>query len=252
MDTTLLLVLLMACSGVFMCILLFFASKTVGPAIGNIGGIIGGSQPLEPGAINVSVKAGTGAGRKHAIDKDWKVNLPDGAIASFDIKFNPGFEWGCRGKIGGLFIGTGSASGKEYSTTGASNRLMWGKNGSAYAYVYVPKGSQSQQPAPLNEKNDAGIGVWEDSYQGALKTGVWHHVELGVKLNSVTNGRPNADGVLSFSVDGNKRTLNGVIWRLDEGLDVRKFNLGVFHGGPCSAQQDSSLAFKNLNVRSWS
>lgn len=202
---------------------------------------------LEPGPMQVPIRPNSGAGSGVASSaKIYPLRRKGGIVAAFDIFFQPGFEWSCRGKVGGLFVGTGAASGGRYSTDGASHRLMWEGNGDAFSYVYVPLNSYDRQPPALRRVRSYGQGVFEDDFRGALKTGVWHHVELGVRLNSV--GR--SDGALLLSVDGKTRVLEGVMWRYQD-LDIQGFHINVFHGGGCLATRNSSLTLKNIETREW-
>jgi hypothetical protein len=209
----------------------------------------GGGTMLDRGPINVRIQRGMGAGGRHALHKQWKGSpfpFRDGALVGFDVNFAPGYEWGCQGKLGGLFIGTGKASGGVYSSDGASHRIMWDRGGGAHAYVYIPKGTAGRQPSLLSRPGNYGQGVWKRDFAGVFKPGTWHRVELGVKLN--TPGR--SDGLLLMRIDGISRSLSGVYWR--QGSEpITRFAFGVFHGGPCSAQANSSLQFRNVQVRRW-
>lgn len=199
--------------------------------------------------LNVNVRAGTGSGRQHAFDKNYRGRpfpMRDGCIARFQINFAPGFEWGCRGKIGGIHIGPGYASGCRFSDNGASHRLMWDAGGGGYAYVYLPLGTFGGQPGPLKTKKNCGMDVWKQEFRGVFQPGKWHTVELGVKLN--TPGR--YDGTIMMAIDGRRYSLNGVMWRKgNETID--SFGVGVFHGGPCSATRNSSLQIQNITVQPW-
>ena len=55
-----------------------------------------------------------------------------GIVVAFDIYFAPGaWQWSKGGKIGGLFVGPGVASGYRHSDNGASHRIMWQREGGA-------------------------------------------------------------------------------------------------------------------------
>ena len=208
---------------------------------------------LVPHEIKVRLKAGTGPGR-HAFHKEFKGDpfpLKRGAVVNFDIRFERGFEWGCRGKVGGLFVGPGEADGGEHSKNGASLRLMWDAGGGAYAYVYVPRGSERSQPQPLDEPRKKGIDVFKDAYKRALVGTNWHRIKLGVKLNTFSKNRPNADGELLLSIDDKQRVLRNVIWRMREDFAVEQFVLSFFHGGPCRATRTSGAAVRDVHMYSW-
>ena len=214
-------------------------------ATGGAGALI---DTLQSGSISVNIRPGQGAGKGHALNKRFSSsNLPDAVIVVFQINFGSGFEWGCRGKIGGIKIGPGQSSGCRYSSNGASNRLMWDAGGGAYAYVYIPQGSEGQQPSQLSDPPRCGQSVWKEEFAGVFKPGQWHTVRLGVKLNTPGS----ANGKLLFGVDGTVKTLSGVVWRTQSGVDIDSFGLGIFHGGPCSATENSSLQIRNIKVHQW-
>lgn len=202
--------------------------------------------------LRVVHRRGTGPGR-HAYWRTFK-NAPfplfDGCVVSFDIRFERGFEWGCRGKIGGLFIGPGQADGGKHSRDGASFRVMWDSRGSAYGYVYVPTGSEYLQPPELARRAPKGQDILKDKFSGVFGSR-WRTVELGLKLNSFSRGRPNRDGQLMLSVDGRTQRLKGVVWRLRKDISIDAFTLGLFHGGPCSATRTSYSDVRNVVVYPW-
>lgn len=204
--------------------------------------------------VRVTHRPGSGPGR-HAYQKAYKKEpfpLDGGCIVTFEANFERGFEWGCRGKVGGLFVGTGPADDGEHSRRGASLRLMWDEGGGAYAYVYVPSGTYDDQPSPLDERVDSGQSLFKDDFKRALAGAGWHTVTLGLKLNSVgRRGRPNADGQLLFGIDGVERTMSDVVWRVDDDLQVEQFVLSVFHGGGCRARRTSHSNYRNVRVYRW-
>lgn len=229
-------------------------SQGPGPGDGSSSNVTGKLLKTLLESVDVDVRAGTGAGKQHALNKKFAGSpfpMRDAAVAAFDIRFAPGYEWGCQGKIGGLSVGPGESSGGRYSRNGASHRLMWDDGGGAFAYVYIPEGTEGRQPSQLGKNAAYGQGVWKSDFRNAFTTGKWHHVELGVKLNSMNGSTPNADGKLMLSIDGKTRVLGGVIWRQIPNLAIEEFGLGIFHGGPCSASKNSSLSIKNLAIHEW-
>lgn len=169
-----------------------------------------------------------------------------GVVVSFQIKFVEGFEWSCGGKIGGLFIGTGSASGCVDSSNGASHRVNFGKDGGLQSYVYVPKGSLGQQPPELSNQRDCGQGVFKSELANSFKAGEWYTVHCGVKLNTVGK----RDGRLLVGVNKTFYTLNGVVWRLSN-LPITSFKIAPFHGGGCTASRQSVINVQNIRVYRW-
>lgn len=203
--------------------------------------------------IRVRHARGTGPGR-HAMQREFDGKpfpVRRSCVAAFEVQFERNFEWGCRGKIGGLKVGPGQADGGVHSWNGASLRVMWDGGGGAYAYVYVPAGSQHRQPAPLNEREKVGTDVFKADFRTAFLGTGWHRVEIGLLLNTFSKGKPNADGKLVFSVNGKTRTLNKIIWAMAPEHLVSSFVLGVFHGGGCRATRTSRSNYRNIRLYSW-
>ena len=221
--------------------------------------------------FQIDVKKGTGSGAKHAFGKDYKLNNSRGVVVRFLVKFHPGFEWGCKGKVGGLRVGPGDASGGDYSKDGASLRLMWDAGGGAHAYIYTPLDTFPHQPnTQLRTKEKYGQSMYLDVFNKqskALAGEGWHTVDLGVKLNDVKKGRDKEaiasgaaveiggytvykNGRLLFAIDGEERTEDRVIWRRYP-VNVQAFGLGVFHGGPCKAEANSKMSFGAITQYMW-
>lgn len=200
-------------------------------------------------ALTVNIRPGMGAGAQHALSKKYGAPFPlraDGCVVRFEIKFGPPFEFGCKGKVGGIHVGPGASSGGDYSPNGASHRLMWDKGGGAFSYVYIPSGSAGRQPPGLRNPGNYGQNVFRRDFAGVFRVGQWYIVEIGVKLNTV--GRN--DGALMLSIAGRRRQLNGVVWRLTN-LPIQFFSFNIFHGGPCKATQNSTMNIRNVNVFRW-
>lgn len=127
------------------------------------------------------------------------------------------FPWGrdvreAAGKILGLQIGTGSASGGDYSSTGASVRVVWHRNGGVAPYVY-PQGGPGDQDAGVRAVTDVEKGMHlfnpddkDDASQWPLRlvTNAWNDIELFCKLN--TPGK--RDGVVELAVNGTRKRLD--------------------------------------------
>lgn len=208
--------------------------------------------------VKITIQKGMGSDSgKHAYNKKWSLSslksAKTGMIATFSIKFAKGFEYGCRGKVGGFFIGTGKASGCKHSPDAASYRIMWNSKGGPYPYVYIPKGTHTSQRGALKVVKDCGLGLWEFGNNGAFNAGGFVDIELGVKLNTVTStGKVIADGQLWFKVGkGKGKLIKNVIWRTKQKHNINTFSLGVFHGGPCNATRTSNMEIKDLVIYRW-
>ena len=118
----------------------------------------------------------------------------DSVVVGFDLFFCPGWEFARGGKLVGISVGHGPASGYRHSDTGASHRIMWQGDGGAITYIYPP--SNLPQEDPKLKAEGHGVGYFHDIFKsGTLKVNQWNHIEIGIKLNSFRGSKPNADGV---------------------------------------------------------
>jgi len=169
---------------------------------------------------------------------------------SFEVFFEEGWHFSKGGKMGGLFVGHGHASGYRHSDTGSSHRIMWKKDGAAIAYVYPPDNLAQEDPKLKPE--GCGIGYFVDLFPaGTLKVGAWNTVTLGVKMNSFAHGRPNPDGVASLEVNGTQAKLRNVRWSRSPDLEISSFDFNTFFGGPDPAVKDCVAYFRNFRVLPW-
>lgn len=200
--------------------------------------------------FRVVIQRGMGAGRPKPGGKTFKGRpfpvTNGGVVIAFEIMFANGYEWSCGGKIGGLFVGTGSASGCNYSSTGASNRINFGRNGSMSSYVYVPQGSQGRQPRQLSGTPRCGQKVFANDFQNVFATGRWYTVYCGIKLNTVGSN----NGRLMVGLNDKIRVLNNVVWRTSN-QPITRFSFNPFHGGGCSASRQSIMNLRNVKVYRW-
>jgi hypothetical protein len=173
------------------------------------------------------------------------------AVVCFDVFFDPSWAWARGGKIGGLFVGSGAASGGQHSSDGASHRIMWQKDGGAISYLYLPKGVSQPNPA-LRNTPDFGIGMHHDTFATVFRVGQWNHVEIGVLLNSFdSQGRPAGDGKAVLTVNGRTAVTDRVNWTADPAATLSGFDLCAFFGGPDPAQTDCCFYARNFEVREW-
>jgi hypothetical protein len=173
------------------------------------------------------------------------------AVVAFDIFFDPArWAWSGGGKIGGVFVGEGAASGGRHTADGASHRIMWQKDGGAISYLYLPRGVPQPNPA-LQKCTDYGLGLHHQTFARALKTGQWNRVELGIKLNSFVDGKPAGDGKAVLTINGVTAVTEGVNWARAPGLLLTGLDLNAFFGGPDPAVVDSLAFIRNVAVHAW-
>jgi hypothetical protein len=175
-----------------------------------------------------------------------------GAVVAFDVYFDPAhWDWSTGGKLGGIHIGSGKASGYQHSPDGASHRIMWQRGGGAISYIYPP--SNLHQKDPKLRAEGHGIAYFGDLFKpGTLKEGKWNHVEIGVKLNTFdANGKPRANGKAQLTVNGVSGVLDNVRWSRSPAIKINSFSYGTFFGGPGPACVDSVSYVKNFVVHAW-
>ena len=195
--------------------------------------------------VNLSNKTIAGNGGR-GFSQKWPIpsQFKTACKMSFDINFQPGFSFGNNnhsegGKVGGLHVGSGAASGCRHTDSGSSLRLVWDggpdkrfKGSGASAYTYIPTSSRGKQPDFVNKEGDpnCGLHLWRKESDNIFsEVGSWYHVVLGIKLNDV--GRSN--GKIYYSITGPKnltRESDGFMWRTSN-YDIREASISSFFGG---------------------
>lgn len=178
----------------------------------------------------------------------FKTGLPaDQCRVQFKLYFDDAWPWKetasqrVGGKLAGFLIGQGPASGGNYSSTGASCRLIFHKDYGARAYLYPQLKSAYNGSSPSWEQLDqaqstiaksyvaTGIHVFAPNRKSVLffKSGTWNDVEMYIKLN--TPGK--FDGVLELAVNGSRQRLDQVRFRYDANTKITAFAIQPFFGG---------------------
>ena len=197
------------------------------------------------------------AGGKKAWGKTFSVpsQFKNALKLTFEINFAPGFSFDdgptdARGKVGGIFVGSGSASGCNHSEA-ASLRLMWEHQRSAQAYTYIPTSSRGKQPGFVKSMGDpnCGLGIWRSDFNNIFKnTGTWNTVTLGVKLNTVGKN----DGKIYMSITNNERTItresDGFVWRTKD-WPITSISFNSFFGGDVNMGRVKPSTFQIRNIR---
>ena len=156
-------------------------------------------------------------------------NLPDtpdtyeALHLRYYVRFEPGFDFRLGGKLPGLMGGGSSQSrsggNQPDGTNGWTLRFMWGREGRAVVYAYLPPGKYHQ-------------GTWGQSLalNRNFTEGKWHCIEQFVQVNTVGE----EDGVLKVWFDGELALdLTDVTYRTvdNENGRVGGFYFSTFHGG---------------------
>ena len=173
----------------------------------------------------------------------------DAVVFAMRVFYTKGFDFARGGKIFGMTIGEGKASGGNHSPNASSHRIMWQSNGGAISYIYLPEGVKQERLAA----DSYGTGVWQKDFQNVLKPGVWHDVEVGVRMNTFdASGKPNPDGVGYIRIDGISRELTGVRWAgTKKYAYIKALNLSTFFGGPETSPREQHAYYADLRVHEW-
>lgn len=172
-------------------------------------------------------------------------------VVSFEVYFDPkNWNFSRGGKMAGISVGPGVASGFRHSVDGASHRIMWQAGGGAISYIYPP--AKMKQEDPKLKPEGHGVGYFGDKFPaGTLKVGQWNRIELGVKVNTFTNGKPNPDGKSQLTINGVSGVLTNVRWAARPDIKIDAFGYGSFFGGPSPAVVDSVSYIRNFSVHKW-
>lgn len=206
-------------------------------------------------ALRVTYEKGSGTSKDPGVGGVVICAVPRGlpcrhaAVVAFDIFFAPGWHFSKGGKVGGLFVGRGKASGYQHSPTAASHRLMWQKGGGAISYIYPP--AELEQADPQLRADGHGVGFFKDVFPaGTLKVGRWNSVALGVQLNSFDDeGCPRPDGVAYLAINGRTGRKVDIRWaRSPDVATIGCFEVNTFFGGPDPAVVDCQAYLRNFRV----
>ena len=189
-------------------------------------------------------------------------SLPNALVFVMEAYWPTDFDFTNKGKLSGIFVGTGVSSGCSHSATGSSHRIMWYQQKKAptsgiISYMYPPVGPKQFNPdfltTPVKGHARCGNGIWnmDPGMQTVLTKGVWHTLEVGIQLNTFTNGKPNQDGIGYIAIDGKSREVTKIIWAATPAMKITGVNLGSFFGGSAISSKNQSAYFKKFGVYAW-
>ena len=208
-------------------------------------------------AIRVLYPAGSGTSKhnKSAGGMDLDAvpkGLPSTAAKlAFDVMFPKGFAFATGGKLGGFMIGVGNAAGGKFSADGASHRVVFRPDGGVSSYVYLP--TAAKQTDPALQKRKFGTIVNEYPANRLVADGkTWNRVVVGVRLNSVKNGKPVADGKAFLTVNGGTpKEYGGIVWRRRADMTISRITMSTFFGGPDPSPKNNKAIFSNFQLRTY-
>ncbi len=133
---------------------------------------------------------------------------------SYQVYFEPGFEWVWGGKLPGL-AGGSYVSGGSSRDDGFSARFMWRPNGKLVVYAY-------HQDRPSQWGEDLELC-------GTVATGEWIQITQRVVMNSAPDKR---DGIVEAWINGEKRLQRTDLrWSTTQNLEVDVLAYSSFYGG---------------------
>jgi hypothetical protein len=106
---------------------------------------------------------------------------------SYEVFFEPGFQWVLGGKLPGLCGNTCPTGGSQVDK-GFSARMMWRADGAVEIYGYFA------------DKED-GYGASYGRGTGSVTIGKWHTIQQRIRLNTPDN----SDGLIEYWIDGEKK-----------------------------------------------
>ena len=98
----------------------------------------------------------------------------------------------------------------------------------------------------LDQDGQYGDGWnWSDE----LPIGEWHQIDTYIKLNSVSGGNANSDGVFRAWLDGNLQDEHTSLrWRTTEEMGVDRVGPGVYWGGNEVSPRDNEIWFDDQRI----
>lgn len=160
------------------------------------------------------------------------------ATLTFDMNFDPRFEFVKGGKLHGLGGGSATTGCKSIDPDGWSVRLMWRQKGNPVLYIYHQE-----------RVNRCGDDV-EATSGFTFEKGVWYTVSISVKLNSAIGS---SDGAASLFINREKLIeIDGLnlTGNMDSAIDYFMYN--SFYGGndpSWSPTKETYILFDNFQVK---
>ncbi|OWA54690.1 hypothetical protein BV898_19089 [Hypsibius exemplaris] len=176
----------------------------------------------------------------------------DSVALNYKVYFPKNFEWAKGGKLPGLYSKFGQSGGHTDDPTGFSYRVMWRAGGQAEAYVYAPS---RQDPSIERIPGYFADGTIGQSIGRGVQTFLadqWNTVKVFIKLNSIQNGRPIADGILKLIINGKPAVdFSKMIWRSRADVQIEGVMFQTFFGGndvSYAPTKDTFIAFKSFSL----
>jgi hypothetical protein len=148
----------------------------------------------------------------------------DNACLSYDLRFDPNFDWSLGGKLPGLSgVAPGvspslPAGGGNPGDKGWSGRLMWNPNGKMLSYMYGPR-----------QTDYYGDGI---HWPNVSTRGTWEAVKICYTMNTVGPNGGNTDGKLQVWLNGvSQVNLTNYVFRERSDVHISHLMWSIFRGG---------------------
>lgn len=181
----------------------------------------------------------------------------DSVALTYKVYFPKGFDFVKGGKLPGLYSKFGQSGGNT-NDDGFSYRVMWRAGGQAEAYIYAPQGRASNPVQdPSIERvpgyfSDGSIGISLGRGVQNFQVDKWNTVKIFIKLNTIQNGRPLADGIVQLSInDKSAVDYSKMVWRTRATTQIEGLMFQTFFGGNDASfapSKDSFVAFKSFSL----
>jgi len=166
----------------------------------------------------------------------------DEIFINYQVKFEKDFPWQGGGKLPGVIASDGFRGKEDLS----SIRLMWREDGRLEFYIHTPHEERTRL-------------FWDNGEVGAhaaAPDGEWVDIQFRVKLNSVVDGVPIADGELEGWLNGEQVAFyDDVIIRGDESTNINSLFFSTFYGGSSGSgdlvwwpTEDSRAQFSDIQI----
>lgn len=164
------------------------------------------------------------------------------ASIQYDIRFanNPDgttFEWGGGGKLPGLGgVATGTSPGQGAGCSNPTNPNVWSARGMWHgppAFNVTATGKGNEWIGYMYTYRKANGACGEDIKTGkGFDLNKWHTIKQYHKLNTVTGGVPNANGVHKMWLDGVLiKDVNNYLYRNSTAVPITTIYWSMFRGG---------------------
>ncbi|GAA5878383.1 hypothetical protein JCM3774_002818 [Rhodotorula dairenensis] len=210
------------------------------------------ADPFGTASLEVHYPAGTRDGAQ------FTMNLLTGAaeaapvqtaVLSYEVAFDPSFDWVKGGKLPGLYGASPNATsictGGNHQPNCFSARLMWRNRGAGEVYAYIPSYNGFCQQSDVLCNQEFGTSLSRGSFSYAR--GGWTRITQLVSLN--TPGRANGVLIL-YANDSLALAQTGIVYRTSKDVTLTSVLFSTFFGGSDASwdSQGGEAYFRNFAV----